>query len=102
VGQALQRQYGQRMPRWALFVLLIAAVVCAGIGSSLLDPLARASFGWTAYAPLSIHSGSAVYRPIDPTWLQWRPRVGTALLPLGAGTAGAFLVAIVTTQRTRA
>jgi heme/copper-type cytochrome/quinol oxidase subunit 1 len=90
------------MPRWALFVLLIAAVVCAGIGTSLLDPLARASFGWTAYSPLSVHSVSAVYRPIDPTWLQWRPRVGAALLALGAGATGAFLVALVTTRWRRA
>ncbi|GAA4755270.1 hypothetical protein GCM10025783_30560 [Amnibacterium soli] len=92
------------MPRWTLLVLLIVGVICAGIGTILLDPVHTASFGWTAYAPLSrsIHSGNAVYTPIDPTWLQWRPRIGATLLALGAGTTGAALVALLTRRRARA
>jgi heme/copper-type cytochrome/quinol oxidase subunit 1 len=83
------------MPRWALVLLLVAAVVCAGIGMGLLNPTGTARFGWTAYAPLSVHSGDAVYMPVDLVWLSWQPRIGAMLLALGAGTAGAALVALL-------
>ena len=83
------------MPRWALVLLLVAAVVCAGVGTGMLNPIGAARFGWTAYAPLSVHSGDAVYTPVDLVWLSWQPRIGAMLLALGAGTAGAALVALL-------
>lgn len=93
------------MPRWSLIVLLAVAIVCAGIGTDLtaaFAPGGPAGFGWTAYAPLprTVYSGS--YTPIDITWLVWAPRLGVALLALGAGTAGAVVVALITGRRRRA
>jgi heme/copper-type cytochrome/quinol oxidase subunit 1 len=90
------------MPRWSLIVLLVAAVVCAGIGVGLavpLTPLGDAGSGWTAYSPLSktVYSGS--YEPIDVTWSFWGRRIGVVLLALGAGTSGAVLVALLTKGR---
>lgn len=92
------------MPRWCLIVLLAAAVICAGIGTSLtaaFAPYGAASFGWTAYAPLSktVYSGS--YTPINTTWLLWAPRLGVALLALGAGTTGAVTAALLTGRQRR-
>lgn len=87
------------MQRRLLIALLVAGVVCAGVGVALAgNPFGgAASFGWTAYSPLS----GERYQPIDPTWLLWRPRVGLALLAIGAGSAGAALSAlIVLTRRT--
>lgn len=95
-------QYREQVPRWSLVVLAVAAVVCAGIGVSLtgaFTPFGAASFGWTAYAPLSktVYSGS--YAPIDTTWLVWAPRLGVALLALGAGTAGVVIAALLLRRR---
>jgi heme/copper-type cytochrome/quinol oxidase subunit 1 len=92
------------MPRWSLIVLLALAVICAGIGTSLtaaVTPYGAASFGWTAYAPLSktVYSGS--YTPINTTWLLWAPRLGVALLALGAGTTGAIAAALLTEHKRR-
>ncbi len=93
------------MPRWSLIALLLLGVVCAGIGSSLsaaFAPLGAAGFGWTAYSPLTrtVYSGS--YAPIDTTWLIWAPRLGFALLTLGAGTTGAATAALFIGRRRRA
>lgn len=90
------------MPRWSLVVLAVVAVVCAGVGVGLtgaFTPSRVAGFGWTAYAPLSktVYSGS--YTPIDTTWLLWAPRVGVALLAVGAGTAGAVVSALLLLRR---
>ena len=86
------------MKRWPLIVLLVAGIVCAGIGVQLTgNPFRTVTFGWTAYAPLS---GSA-YRPVDVTWLVWAPRIGVVLLAVGAGCAGAALAALVLLQRGR-
>lgn len=77
-----------------MIALLAAGVLCAGVGAGLtvtFSPAHVANIGWTAYSPLS----STVYRPIDPAWLVWAPRVGAALLALGAGTTGAALAALV-------
>jgi heme/copper-type cytochrome/quinol oxidase subunit 1 len=80
------------MKRRLTIALLIAGVVCAGAGIALAgDPFAPASFGWTAYSPLS----NATYQPVDLTWLAWTRRIGLALLALGAGSAGAALSALV-------
>ncbi|MGN6444715.1 hypothetical protein [Amnibacterium sp.] len=81
----------QRPPRALLVLLLVAAVLCAGVGTALvLSSAGAASYGWTAYAPLSGTSS----RPVDLTWLLWRPRIGLALLALGAGSTGALIVAL--------
>ena len=87
------------MPRWSLVLLLATAVVCAGVGAALLlTPSGAASFGWTAYSPLS-PSDNGRYMPLDLTWLEWRPRIGTALLAAGAGTTGAALSALLLQRR---
>ena len=90
------------MPRWTLILILAAAVICAGIGTSLtaaFTPYGAASFGWTAYAPLSstVYSGS--YTRINTTWLIWAPRLGVALLAIGAGTTGAAIVGLLGHRR---
>lgn len=92
------------MPRWTLVALLALAVICAGIGTGLTAasiPFSAAGFGWTAYSPLSstVYSGS--YTPVDTTWLIWEPRLGLALLALGAGTTGAVVVALLAGRRMR-
>jgi heme/copper-type cytochrome/quinol oxidase subunit 1 len=75
---------------WLLGALLVVGVLCAGAGVALSgNPFAAARFEWTAYAPLS----SA--HPIDLTWLIWAPRIGLALVAIGAGTSGAALAALV-------
>lgn len=81
------------MRRRSLLVLLVAAVLCAGAGAWLLiGPAAGGpATGWTAYSPLS----SSSYTPVDPGWTAWRPRVGAALLALGAGAVGAAAAALV-------
>lgn len=72
--------------------LIVVGIICAGVGIALDgSPVAGASFGWTAYSPLS----ATAYRPADLTWLAWAPRIGLALLAIGAGTAGAALSALV-------
>ena len=79
--------------------LLVVGVICAGAGVSLTaNPFGPASFGWTAYSPLS----DTAYQPIDLTWFTWAPRVGLALLAVGAGSAGAALSALVLLHRARA
>lgn len=91
------------MPRWSLVVLVVAAVVCAGVGVSLtgaFSPFGAASFGWTAYAPLSKTAYSGSYTPINTTWLLWGPRLGIALLALGAGTTGGIITALLLQRRT--
>ena len=88
------------MKRRLLIALLVVGVICAGAGIALDgNPFGAASFGWTAYSPLS----HATYQPVDLAWLTWAPRVGLALLTLGAGSAGAALTALVLlrTGRTR-
>lgn len=90
------------MPRWSLIVLLALAVICAGIGTGLtaaFAPFGAASFGWTAYAPLpkTVYSGG--YTPINVFWLIWVPRLGVALLAVGAGTTGAAIVALLVRRR---
>lgn len=85
------------MRRRSLVVLLVLAVVCAGVGTGLLDP---AGSGWSAVPRFRISSdGNGLYLPFDPTWLEWRPRIGAALLALGAGTAGATLVGLLHGRR---
>jgi len=82
------------MSRWPLIVLLVAGVVCAGIGVALIgNPFDVPTFGWTAYAPLT--------GPVDVTWLVWEPRIGTLLLAVGAGCTGAALAALVLRHRSR-
>lgn len=84
------------MKHWILAALLVASVICAGAGIVLSgNPFGPASFGWTAYSPLS----STSYRPVDPTWLRWAPTIGLALLTIGAGSAGAMLSALVLLTR---
>jgi heme/copper-type cytochrome/quinol oxidase subunit 1 len=86
------------MKRWLLAALLVAGVVCAGAGVALNGgPFRPASFGWTAYAPLS----HATYQRVDFTWLVWAPRVGLALVAVGAGAAGAALSALVLLRPSR-
>ncbi|RIX31073.1 hypothetical protein [Amnibacterium setariae] len=86
------------MKRWPLVVLLVAGVVCAGIGVVVGgNPFQPATFGWTAYSPLS----GERYRPIDPVWLVWAPRIGFLLLAVGAGSAGAALAALVLRRPSR-
>lgn len=86
--------YRRRVPRWGLLLLLVVGVGCAGAGAALLlGSLGSDSYGWTAYSPLTSIDGH--YRPFDPTWLIWRPRVGAALLAAGAGTFGAVSAALV-------
>lgn len=93
------------MPRWLLIPLLAGAVVCAGVGVDLTAAFASfgaAGFGWTAYAPLgkTVYSGS--YEPLDTTWLLWAPRLGVALIALGAGATGAALTALLLRPRRHA
>lgn len=84
------------MRRSRLIVLLVLGAVCAGIGAALaLSAPAPASTGWTAYSPLS----SSAYQPSDATWA---PRVGLALLTVGAGTTGAAMAALVLVRPGRA
>ena len=79
-----------------LIALLAVGVVCAGVGVAFTRvTLGAASFGWTAYAPLSGES----YVPINVTWLTWAPRIGVALLAIGAGSAGAAVSALVLLTR---
>ena len=86
------------MTRWPLIVLLVAGVVCAGIGVALVgNPLDVPTYKWTAYAPLA----RSAYRPVDVTWLLWARRIGTLLLAVGAGCAGAALAALVLRRRPR-
>ena len=78
------------MPRRVLWVLLVAGVVCAGVGTGLLlspPSLGAASFGWTAYSPLS----STAYVPFS---IVWGPKIGVALLALGAGSTGGVITAL--------
>jgi heme/copper-type cytochrome/quinol oxidase subunit 1 len=83
-------QYFCPMRRPLLIVLLALGVVCAGAGVALVgNPFDVPRFGWTAYSPLS---GEA-YLP-DVTWLTWAPRIGTALLAIGAGSTGAAVSAL--------
>lgn len=84
------------MKHWILATLLVASTICAGAGIVLSgNPFAPASFGWTAYSPLS----SASYQPVNPTWLALAPKIGLALLAIGAGSAGAVLSALVLLKR---
>ena len=84
------------MKRSLLAALLLLGVVCAAVGVALAgNPFSTPSFGWTAYSPLA----DATYRPYDPAWLTWAPRIGLALVALGAGTSGASL-AVLVLQRT--
>lgn len=92
------------MPRWTLILLLVAAIVCASAGASLtaaFTPFSAASFGWTAYSPLSSTAYSAGFTPINTTWLMWAPRIGVALVALGAGTSGAVIVALLGQRQRR-
>lgn len=92
-------RYGHAMKRWPLVFLLVAGVVCAGIGVVVGgNPFQPATFGWTAYSPLS----GERYRLVDPAWLVWAPRIGFLLVAVGAGSAGAALAALVLRRPSRA
>ena len=99
IGVGDRSGYGRRVPRWSLIALVALGVVCGGIGAALLgDPFSTIGSGWTAYSPLS----SETYRPFDPAWLLTAHRIGLALLPLGAGTTGAAIAALVLRRAGRA
>ncbi len=85
------------MKRWSLVLLLAVGILSAGFGTALVlgsTPLGAASFGWTAYSPLS----STSYWPGNVTGLFWTSKIAAALLALGAGLVGASGTALVLTR----
>jgi heme/copper-type cytochrome/quinol oxidase subunit 1 len=87
------------VPRWSLWALLVAAVVCAGAGVALLQSHSSiAGFGWVGYSPLSDQQHFPVaLTPVLTGW-HW---VGVALLATGAGTAGATGTALLLPRGSR-
>ena len=79
------------MRGWVLWAILVSGVVCAAVGTAVLqESSGAASFGWTAYAPLS----DVTYRPLANGWV-----LASALVALGAGTVGAAATALILRRR---